>query len=167
MNRKFATILVSLGFLSSSILFSAPASAIFGLSKCEKVKSSIKKEEEIQKYAWKNYDKGRSNSLVDGQINWQEYRENLYRLGLVLKSDVMVFNTVRNSPSCFKPESVAAVREKITELETFLKKLDSEVKMIDNTTAVVRQQMKASAVQKNYLIEAYRNAPKSWLRILK
>jgi hypothetical protein len=62
---------------------------------------------------------------------------------------------------------VAAVREKINELETFLTKIDSEVKMIDNTTVVVQQQMKASAAQKNYLIEAYRNAPKSWLRILK
>ena len=167
MGKQIKIVFILLSVFSSSVFVASSASAIFGLSKCEKTKNKILKEEDIQKYAWKNYDKGRRISLVDGQINWQEYRENLYRLGLVLKSDVMVFETIRDSPSCFKPESVAAVREKIPELETFLTKLDSEIKMIDNTTLVVQQQMKASEAQKNYLISAHKNPPKSWLRILK
>lgn len=166
MQRKFTAILLSLGILSSSIFFSTPANAIFGLSKCEKVKKSIKKEEEIQKYAWKNYDKARDISVVNRTMTFRDYREHLYRLNLVWKSDLEVFRAVKDNPNCFKAESIAGVRERIRDLESFIKKIELEIQSYSDLSVEV-QQIRVSKEQVNYLASAYKSSPKSWLLILK
>ena len=55
MKKKLASALVVIGLLASSV---APASAIFGLSKCEKVKKQVLAWQKIEKpmiQDWDNY----------------------------------------------------------------------------------------------------------------
>jgi hypothetical protein len=166
MPRKFAATLISLGFLSSSILFPTPANAIFGLSKCDKVKSSIKKEEEIQKYAWKNYDEARDLSVISRNMTFRDFREHLYRLTLVWKSDLEIFRAVKGNPNCFKAETIAGVREKIRDIESAIKKIEYQIQIYADLSFEV-QQNRANQEQVKYLTNAYKSSPKSWLLILK
>lgn len=166
MRRKPSAILLSLGILSSSIFFPTSANAIFGLSKCEKVKKSIKKEEEIQKYSWMNYDKARDISVVNRNMTFRDYREHLYRLNLVWKSDLEVFRAVKDNPNCFKAESIAGVRERIRDIENFIKKIEFEIKIYSDLSLEV-QQATIDSEQVNFVRNAYKSPPKSWLRILK
>ena len=152
--------------LTSSICISTPANAIFGLSKCEKVKKSIKKEEEIQKYAWKSYDRARDISVANKNMTFRDYREHLYRLNLVLKSDLEVFRAVKNNPNCFKAESIAGVREKIRDIQTFIKRIEFQIKIYSDLSLEV-QQATIDNEQVEYVASVYKSPPKSWLLILK
>jgi hypothetical protein len=166
MSRKIRTVLLLSAVISSSIYLSTPAGAIFGLSKCDKVKSSIKKEEEIQKYAWKTYDVARDSAVVNMNMTLRDYTELLYGLNLVWKSDLQVFRSVKNNPSCFQAESVAGVRDRIRYIESFIKQIEVEIKTYSNVSSAVSQ-LKASDNQLAFVRNAYKSAPKSWLRILK
>lgn len=124
--------LVFLIVLSISMITftTAPSYAIFGLSKCERVKKSIQKEEAIGRILWIDFDKERkdflwsvkkesdkananyaNNILSPRRLHFpQELRAVHKKLILVLESDNRVFGIVNKDPKCFENKLVAKLR---------------------------------------------------------
>ena len=113
----------------------APANAIFGLSKCEKVKKQIRNEMAIGDVLFKSYRKVANNlqpkkdSETYGQ-HFEKYKGALSSLKLVLDSDVKAWSYAQNSVKCFSVEQNSAIR---SALGTY-KKSNSEItKLISKT----------------------------------
>jgi len=113
MKTKLASAMVVIGLLASSV---APASAIFGLSKCEKVKKKILSEEAIGKESWKEFDVMRDEYISDKKVTNGEV-VSLFRLvNLVHKSDSIVYGIASENTSCFTSKMNAYIRN--TQAET-------------------------------------------------
>ena len=121
MKIKLASAIVVMGLLASSM---APASAIFGLSKCEKVKKQIKNELAIGDALFKAY---RSSVYKIQPIKvtetygtqyqkYQKYESALNALTLVFESDIKAWGLAQKSSQCFSVDQNSAIR---TGLRTF------------------------------------------------
>lgn len=118
MERKLASAMLVMGLLASSM---TPASAIFGLSKCEKVKKQIKNELAIGDALFKAY---RSSVYKIQPIKvtetygekYQKYESALNALTLVFESDIKAWGMAQKSPQCFSVDQNSAIR---TALRTF------------------------------------------------
>jgi hypothetical protein len=94
------------------------ANAIFGLSKCEKVKSYITSEERIGFAAWQAFDSDRKavlNKLTDPTYDESTYLGTLELV--VLQSDLKLYKYAQNYPSCFPAKNLADWRVKINDIE--------------------------------------------------
>ena len=96
MKRKLASAIVVFGLLASSM---TPASAVFGLSKCEKVKKQILAWQEIEKPMikdWQNY---------AGDWIWsypsESHRELQNRWKNIVNLEVKMYSLEINNPKCF------------------------------------------------------------------
>ena len=98
-----------------------PASAIFGLSKCEKVKKQIKSELAIGDLLFKSYRnyvsliKPKTDNETYGE-HYKKYETALNTLDLVLDSDIKAWSTGQKYPQCFTTEQNSGIR---TGLKTF------------------------------------------------
>jgi hypothetical protein len=99
--------LVVMGLLASSM---APASAIFGLSKCEKVKKQILQEEKINISIGKYREKARLEFIKKIAPTYPELAEYYYQIILSTKSDLAVYALMVKNPGCYDTKINAAVR---------------------------------------------------------
>ena len=113
MKRKFGSVIVILALLGSTIAFTAPASAVFGLSKCEKIKKQITNEEKVGLLLHKKYSTQRKIVLAMNSPNWNNLNNALSWLPDVYDSDLRIFGLVDKNSSCFTTEQVARARGEI------------------------------------------------------
>jgi hypothetical protein len=107
MGLKLASSILVMGLLASSM---TPANAIFGLSKCEKVKKQILSEEKISIILYDLTRKSRDSAIKDNSATWGEYSTVLSKENLARKSDIKVFDLIIKNPYCFSAEISAYVR---------------------------------------------------------
>ena len=107
MKRKLASAIVVVALLASSM---TPASAIFGLSKCEKVKAQITNEEKIGVLLHKKYSVQRKIVLGLNSATFNDLSSAWSWLPDVYDSDLRIFNLVDKNASCFSAEQVARAR---------------------------------------------------------
>ena len=107
MRIKLASAIVVIGLLVASM---TPASAVFGLSKCEKVKKQIISEEKIGLLLHKKYFKQRINTLTMDNPTWSDLNNTFSWLPDVYDSDLRIFSLVDKNSSCFSTQQVARAR---------------------------------------------------------
>ena len=107
MRIKLASAIVVMGLLASSM---APANAIFGLSKCEKVKKQILSEEKVSIILYDLTRKYRDSAIKDNSATWGDYSTVLSKENLGRQSDIKVFDLMIKNSSCFSAEINANVR---------------------------------------------------------
>jgi hypothetical protein len=107
MYRKFASAVVVFGLLVSSV---TPANAIFGLSKCEKVKKQITNEEKVGLLLHNKYLEQRKIILAMTKPTWTDLSNVLGWLPDVYDSDLKVYKLVNTNSSCFTTQQVARAR---------------------------------------------------------
>jgi hypothetical protein len=99
-----------------------PSEAIFGLSKCEKIKKQIKGELKVGDLLFKNYRQKVSEinpkkpNETFGQ-HYEKYANALNALSLVFDSDIKTWTLAKNNPSCFSSEKNAAIRVGLNQFE--------------------------------------------------
>jgi hypothetical protein len=107
MKRKLASTIVVVGLLASS---TTPANAIFGLSKCEKVKKQITNEEKVGLLLHKKYSVQRKIVLAKNNPTWNDLNNAFNLLPDVYDSDLRIFSSVDKNLSCFTTQQVARAR---------------------------------------------------------
>ena len=107
MRLKLASAIVVIGLFASSV---APANAIFGFSKCEKVKKQILSEEKISIILYNLAKKYRDSAIKDNSATWGDYSAVLSQEILGRQSDIKVFNMMIKNSSCFSAEINANIR---------------------------------------------------------
>jgi len=107
MRTKLALALAVIGLLASSM---APASAVFGLSKCEKVKKTILTEEKISIILYDLTKKSRDSAIRDNSVTWGEFSTVYAKDILGRQSDIKVFDLMIKNSSCFSAEMNANIR---------------------------------------------------------
>lgn len=110
MRIKLASAIVILGLLGSSMASMTPASAIFGLSTCEKATKSILAEEKIGFESWKYYAQLVANHNSD--TKWT--RSITEAIAEVYKSDRSVWVIAQKNTRCYTPAQNAEVRRQIS-----------------------------------------------------
>jgi len=96
MRTKLATAIVALGLLASSM---APASAVLGLSKCEKVKKEIRALERTEKAKIMSWNR---NWAGKDAVNLVSYRKQSDQEWLyIVNIEVKMYSLERNNPKCF------------------------------------------------------------------
>ena len=126
MKRKLASGLVVIGLLASSM---DPASAIFGLSKCEKVKKQIKNELAIGDALFKAYRSSvykiqpKKVTETYGE-HYQKYENALNALTLVFDSDIKAWGMAQKSSQCFSVEQNSAIRTGLRTISSSSTKID-------------------------------------------
>jgi CII-binding regulator of phage lambda lysogenization HflD len=124
--RKLASGLVVIGLLASSM---DPASAIFGLSKCEKVKKQIKNELAIGDALFKAYRSSvykiqpKKVTETYGE-HYQKYENALNALTLVFDSDIKAWGMAQKSSQCFSVEQNSAIRTGLRTISSSSTKID-------------------------------------------
>jgi len=107
MIRKLASALIVVGLLASSM---APASAIFGKSKCEKAISSIFEEEQIAMELWTIWNKKRNVLKVRNNHTWTSISGLLNSAIPMIDSNNYIYKIMNQNKSCFKSKFVAEAR---------------------------------------------------------
>ena len=107
MKRKLAAALLVMGLLASSV---APANAIFGLSKCEKVKKQITNEEKVGLLLYKKYSTQRQIVLAMDNPTWNDLNSAHSYLPDFIDSDLRIFSLVDKNSSCFTTQQIAKAR---------------------------------------------------------
>ena len=96
MRTKLASAVVVIGLLVASM---TPASAAFGLSKCEKVKKEIRALEKIEKAKILSWNK---NWAGKDAVNLVSYRKQSDQEWLyIVNMEVKMYSLERNNPKCF------------------------------------------------------------------
>ena len=127
MRTKLASALVVMGLLGSSM---TPASAVFGLSKCEKVKKAILNEEKISIILYDLAKKYKDSAVQDNSVTWGEYSKVFSQDILGRESDIKVFNLMIKNSSCFSAETNASIRNLKQANQAYTKQMRS---IIDET----------------------------------
>ena len=96
MRIKLASAIVVIGLLVASM---TPASAVFGLSKCEKVKKEIRALEKIEKAKILSWNR---NWAGKDAVNLVSYRKQSDQEWLyIVNMEVKLYSLERNNPKCF------------------------------------------------------------------
>ena len=102
MRVKLASVLIVIGLLGSSM---TPANAIFGLSKCEKMKKSINYEYSITLELWKNI-----KADLKKEDSPFSMSSNLGMRALDLnESFLRAYKLAKSNPSCFSVSTYAKI----------------------------------------------------------
>ena len=126
MKIKIASALVVIGLMTSSM---APANAIFGLSKCEKIKKQIKNELAIGDALFKAYRSSvykiqpKKDTETYGE-HYQKYENALNALTLVFESDIKAWGVAQKSSQCFSVEQNSAIRTGLRTISSSSKKIN-------------------------------------------
>lgn len=107
MRLRLASALFVIGLLASSM---APADAVFGLSKCEKVKKQITNEEKVGVLLHRKYSNQRKIVLTKSNPTWTDLNNTFSWLPDVYDSDFRIFSWVDKNSSCFSTQQVARAR---------------------------------------------------------
>jgi len=113
MRTKLASAIVILGLFGSSTASIVPASAVFGLSKCEKIKKQITSEEKVGLLLHRKYSAQRKIVLAMNNPSWNNLNNALSWLPDVYDSDLRIFVLVDKNSSCFATQEVARARGEI------------------------------------------------------
>lgn len=108
MRKKLVSALLAIGLLASSM---APASAVFGLSKCEKVKKEIKHEESIGLLYFRDFARQRQLLLKMSNPAKKDAADVLSWISNVYASDMKVYAIVEKKAQCFSAEQVVLARK--------------------------------------------------------
>ena len=158
--RTLTASLLIIGLLASSL---NPAHAIFGLSKCEKVKKEILREEKISIFLHGLTKKSRDSALKDNSATWGEYSQMLSKEILGKQSDIKVFDLMIDNSSCFSSEINAYVRTYKKDTQEYIELSQSvidgifEKSLTDVTNVLARNALRSkkwsfvSVYNKNYL----------------
>jgi len=101
MRIKLASAIVAMGLLASSLTSVAPANALFGLSKCEKVHKEMKT---IENQFLADYKKIRAYPIKDGKVDVLVLTpQSVNLIQQVMKNDPIprIWKTGFNNPKCF------------------------------------------------------------------
>lgn len=148
MKRLFLSTLLIMSLLGSSV---TPANAIFGLSKCEKVKKQILQEEKISIILYDLTKKSRDSAIKDSSVTWGEFSTVYSKDILGRESDIKVFDLMIKNSSCFSAEINANIR-------TFRQ----------NTQATIKSQKEViDGILKRSLSNIVDTRPLEYLRVLK
>ena len=105
MRTKLASAILIVGLIGSSIASTAPASAVFGLSKCEKVKKELLV---LEKQIMDVRDKGLGYNyeqvyFKEKQTIWEPTPETVKMLKRVVSNDPIpkIWKLATNNPKCF------------------------------------------------------------------
>jgi hypothetical protein len=145
MRTKLATALVVFGLLTSSV---APANAIFGLSKCEKVKKQILNEEKVSIILYDLTRKYRDSAIDDNSATWGEVSTVLSKENLGIQSDIKVFDLMIKNSSCFSAEINANVRTYKQDSQARIKTNQGSIGGISKKSLTYRIDAKALEVLK-------------------
>jgi hypothetical protein len=99
MRKKLASAIVILGLLGSSMASMAPANAIFGLSKCEKVKKQILSYEKQEKALAVKWAPANGRLHSDFSLSQNRYFFELHKS--IVRLEVKMFTLEKNNPKCF------------------------------------------------------------------
>lgn len=117
----------------------SPANAIFGLSKCEKVKKQIFKEENVRKELWKNLATNRKNVQAKKKILVGDIIDIGNDYLRTLSSDLIMFELARKNSGCFNAKQIANNRilEDSTEktLQTYQKNLRVDKELLGTSAS--------------------------------
>jgi hypothetical protein len=116
------------------ISIASPAKAVFGLSKCEKIKKDILIEESIGKKAWQKYDTQRDGYVQSGAMSAQQLIQLFDLLTLVYNSDLIVFDKLDKNPKCTTPSNSADVRAQIQETKNEISTFAESRKIYEKLT---------------------------------
>jgi hypothetical protein len=109
MKRFFLSLTLALGMLVSIV---HPANAVFGLSKCEKVKKEISHEESIGLLYFKDYAKQRKTLQQMLNPKRSNVADVLSWIGSVFDSDLKVYEIVEKNTKCFSAAQVIDARNR-------------------------------------------------------
>ena len=158
MRTKLASAVVVFGLLASSM---TPANAIFGLSKCEKVKKQITNEEKVGLLLHNKYLKQRRILLTMSKPTWTDLSNVLGWLPDVYDSDLKVYKLVNNNLSCFTSQQVARARADSRSVK----------KNISDNQSIRNQLIKRNDLKEKILgseeIEIVRNLYKAYFSFMK
>ena len=158
MRTKLASAVVVFGLLASSM---TPANAIFGLSKCEKVKKQITNEEKVGLLLHNKYLKQRRILLTMSKPTWTDLSNVLGWLPDVYDSDLKVYKLVNKNLSCFTSQQVARARADSR----------SVIKNISDNQSIRNQLIKRNDLKEKILgseeIEIVRNLYKAYFSFMK
>lgn len=119
----------SIAVLLMGVLSSPQAEAIFGLSKCEKVRKSIAAEEQVGLVFFKDYDKQRKILLKMSEPSISDWLNVLTWLPKVYESDNRVFILVEKNMNCFKATEIARARSEKSYNDKSIKDLNNIMKI--------------------------------------
>jgi hypothetical protein len=130
MRKKLTSALIVVGLLASSM---APASAVFGLSKCEKVKKQIlnyEKQERVLAVRW-----APANGQLHNNFTLSQNRNffNLHKS--IVNLEVKIFTLEKNNPKCF----TITQNEFITKVYPYWKEWENYYKF--NRTYIYNERM--------------------------
>jgi hypothetical protein len=107
MRIKLASGLLVIGLLIPS---TAPANALFGLSKCEKAVSAIFEEEQIAMELWATWNRKRNVLKLKSNHTWNSISGLLNSAIPMIESDNFMYRTMNQNKSCFKSKYLAEAR---------------------------------------------------------
>ena len=122
MPKKVVITVLTVVLLSN---FHPSANAIFGLSKCEKIKKAITKEELIGVALWKDFNRYRKLVVSKGFVKTSEYYDVTILLEPVLESDLKIFKITDENPQCFKSQELSYFRTQKSQAVRYLEALRS------------------------------------------
>jgi hypothetical protein len=115
MRKKLASAIVILGLLGSSMASMAPANAIFGLSKCEKVKKQILSYEKQEKALAVKWAPANGRLHSDFSLSQNRYFFELHKS--IVRLEVKMFTLEKNNPKCFTITQNELITETISIVE--------------------------------------------------
>ena len=118
MRLKLASSILVMGLLGSSM---TPASAVFGLSKCEKVKKAIQAEEAVGRESWQDFDVERDKLVANGYLTNMQTNYLFSLLLLVTESDLSVQQIAVKNIKCFDNKTNAANRKQLATTKSDIK----------------------------------------------
>lgn len=127
MNRKVASAVLVISVLGTS---QTPANALFGLSKCEKVKKQLNAEEAIGFESWKKFDDYRRKLILARGFTYEEYSSMLRKLMTVLSSDKKLYQTMDKNTSCFSAKKNSDARDELLTAGELLKDYESDIRAL-------------------------------------
>jgi hypothetical protein len=107
LKKLLISISLIIGVLGSSIV---PADAIFGLSKCEKVKKQILQEEKISISLGEYREKTRLEFIQKKNPTYSDLADYYYQIIVSIESDLKVYSLMVKNPSCYATNINASVR---------------------------------------------------------
>lgn len=107
MRKLLFSISLVIGLLGSSM---TPANAIFGLSKCEKVKKQILQEEKITISLDEYREKTRLRFIQKINPTYPDLADYYYQIIVSIESDLKVYSLMIKNPNCYATKINAAVR---------------------------------------------------------
>jgi hypothetical protein len=154
MRRQFASALALVLLIGTP---TTPANALFGLSKCEKVKKEISKEEQVGLIYFKEFDRQRDLFLSNSSPTNQDYVDLLDLILDVYQSDKNVYLVVDKNKSCFSAKKLASARTRNSSVV-------SEIKSINNVNTTISKNSISTSFLKQKMNQELTKQTRDWAK---